>query len=51
MGELGADWEKRFARFEHSAARAASLGQVHRAIAPDSTPVACKLNTRIWLRR
>jgi predicted unusual protein kinase regulating ubiquinone biosynthesis (AarF/ABC1/UbiB family) len=42
-GELGADWEKRFARFEHEAAHAASLGQVHRAQAKDGAALACKL--------
>ncbi len=31
-GELGPDWERRFRSFEHEAARAASLGQVHRAV-------------------
>src|SRR5439155_11111037 len=41
--ELGPDWQGRFAGFEHVAARAASLGQVHRAVAPDGTPLACKL--------
>ena len=30
-GELGADWQSRFAAFEPQAAAAASLGQVHRA--------------------
>src|ERR1700733_7236875 len=43
MGELGPDWEKRFKSFEHEAARAASLGQVHRAVALDGTKLACKL--------
>src|SRR3984885_6999860 len=43
MGELGPDWEKRFKSFEHEAARAASLGQVHRAVALDGTLLACKL--------
>src|ERR1700736_3559899 len=43
MGELGPDWQKRFKSFEHEAARAASLGQVHRAVARDGTPLACKL--------
>jgi predicted unusual protein kinase regulating ubiquinone biosynthesis (AarF/ABC1/UbiB family) len=43
MGELGPNWEKRFTRFEREAARAASLGQVHRAVALDGTPLACKL--------
>jgi predicted unusual protein kinase regulating ubiquinone biosynthesis (AarF/ABC1/UbiB family) len=46
-GELGADWQSRFKSFEHEAARAASLGQVHRAVglggALDGTPLACKL--------
>jgi predicted unusual protein kinase regulating ubiquinone biosynthesis (AarF/ABC1/UbiB family) len=41
--ELGADWEKRFAHFEHKPAAAASLGQVHRATAHDGTALACKL--------
>jgi predicted unusual protein kinase regulating ubiquinone biosynthesis (AarF/ABC1/UbiB family) len=43
IGELGPDWPGRFASFEHEAARAASLGQVHRAVALDGTPLACKL--------
>ena len=42
-GELGADWENQFAQFEHEAAHAASLGQVHRATLHDGTHVACKL--------
>jgi predicted unusual protein kinase regulating ubiquinone biosynthesis (AarF/ABC1/UbiB family) len=42
-GELGPGWERRFLRFERTAARAASLGQVHRATALDGTPLACKL--------
>ncbi len=41
--ELGADWEKRFKSFEHAPAAAASLGQVHRATAPDGAMLACKL--------
>ncbi len=41
--ELGADWEGRFKSFERDAARAASLGQVHRAVALDGTPLAAKL--------
>ena len=32
--ELGPDWQKRFKSFEHQAAHAASLGQVHRAVVP-----------------
>src|SRR6185312_7511994 len=43
IGELGPDWEKRFAKFDREAARAASLGQVHRVIALDGAPLACKL--------
>ena len=42
-GELGADWRARFADFEREAARAASLGQVHRARAEDGQALACKL--------
>ena len=41
--ELGAGWASKFAAFERSAARAASLGQVHRATAHDGTALACKL--------
>lgn len=43
QAELGADWQKKFKGFEHHPAAAASLGQVHRAIAPDGKPLACKL--------
>jgi predicted unusual protein kinase regulating ubiquinone biosynthesis (AarF/ABC1/UbiB family) len=42
-GELGADWQRRFRDFEKTAARAASLGQVHRATALDGVALACKL--------
>ncbi len=41
--ELGPDWQKRFKSFEREAARAASLGQVHRAVALDGRALACKL--------
>ncbi len=41
--ELGPDWEAKFARFEHEAAAAASLGQVHRAQSHDGRALACKL--------
>src|SRR6185312_11170412 len=41
--ELGPDWQSKFAEFEHQPAAAASLGQVHRAQAPDGSPLACKL--------
>jgi predicted unusual protein kinase regulating ubiquinone biosynthesis (AarF/ABC1/UbiB family) len=43
IGELGPEWQRRFKSFEHTAARAASLGQVHRATALDGTALACKL--------
>ena len=42
-GELGPGWQRRFREFEKTAARAASLGQVHRATALDGTRLACKL--------
>ncbi|MFZ2030746.1 MAG: AarF/ABC1/UbiB kinase family protein [Vitreimonas sp.] len=41
--ELGETWETKFARFDHDAAAAASLGQVHRAVAHDGRALACKL--------
>jgi predicted unusual protein kinase regulating ubiquinone biosynthesis (AarF/ABC1/UbiB family) len=41
--ELGPDWQKRFKHFEHEAAAAASLGQVHRAVGPRGEDFACKL--------
>jgi predicted unusual protein kinase regulating ubiquinone biosynthesis (AarF/ABC1/UbiB family) len=41
--ELGPDWRSRFGEFSHTAAAAASLGQVHRATLPDGRDVACKL--------
>ena len=43
MAELGPDWQRKFASFEHHPAAAASLGQVHRARAPDGAELACKL--------
>jgi predicted unusual protein kinase regulating ubiquinone biosynthesis (AarF/ABC1/UbiB family) len=43
IGELGSDWQSRFKSFEREAAHAASLGQVHRAVALDGTSLACKL--------
>src|ERR1700740_1510357 len=39
-GELGADWQSRFASFSQDASAAASLGQVHRARLPDGRDVA-----------
>jgi predicted unusual protein kinase regulating ubiquinone biosynthesis (AarF/ABC1/UbiB family) len=41
--ELGKDWEKKFKSFDRNAAAAASLGQVHRAVAKDGRALACKL--------
>ncbi len=41
--ELGRDWQTKFKTFEREAARAASLGQVHRATAHDDALLACKL--------
>src|SRR5258708_38073340 len=41
--ELGPNWQSRFKHFEHHAAAAASLGQVHRANAHDGSELACKL--------
>ena len=43
QAELGPGWERRFASFERTAAAAASLGQVHRAVGLDGRPLACKL--------
>ena len=41
--ELGPQWQKKFASFEHHPAAAASLGQVQRARAHDRAALACKL--------
>ena len=41
--ELGAEWQKKFSKFEHHPAAAASLGQVHRACALNGSELACKL--------
>ena len=43
QAELGADWQSKFANFEHQPAAAASLGQVHRAVAHGGAELACKL--------
>jgi predicted unusual protein kinase regulating ubiquinone biosynthesis (AarF/ABC1/UbiB family) len=43
IAELGADWQKKFAEFEHHPAAAASLGQVHRARSLEGERLACKL--------
>jgi len=41
--ELGQAWQGKFQSFEHEAAAAASLGQVHRAVGLDGRRLACKL--------
>lgn len=41
--ELGVDWQKKFQEFDLNANKAASLGQVHKAITHDGQQVACKL--------
>jgi predicted unusual protein kinase regulating ubiquinone biosynthesis (AarF/ABC1/UbiB family) len=45
--ELGTDWQSKFKSFDKTATAAASLGQVHKAIAAESQlkdqPLACKL--------
>src|SRR5262245_35063547 len=43
QAELGADWQAKFASFEHHPAAAASLGQVHRALSLEGDALACKL--------
>jgi len=43
QAELGPDWRARFAEFDLHPAAAASLGQVHRAVALDGRALACKL--------
>lgn len=41
--ELGVDWETKFKSFDKTAAAAASLGQVHRAVTKKGEAVAAKL--------
>ena len=43
QAELGPDWQKRFQNFDLKPAAAASLGQVHKAVALDGALLACKL--------
>ena len=41
--ELSQDWQKKFKEFDKEATRAASLGQVHKALLNNDASVACKL--------
>jgi len=41
--ELSQNWQKKFTDFDKEATRAASLGQVHRAVLSNKKIVACKL--------
>jgi predicted unusual protein kinase regulating ubiquinone biosynthesis (AarF/ABC1/UbiB family) len=41
--ELSLDWQKQFKQFDKEATRAASLGQVHKAVLNNNKTVACKL--------
>ena len=41
--ELSQNWQKQFKQFDKDATRAASLGQVHKAILNNDDTVACKL--------
>ncbi len=41
--ELGEGWKEKFKSFSREAVRAASLGQVHKAVSHDGQALACKL--------
>ncbi|MEP6462352.1 MAG: AarF/ABC1/UbiB kinase family protein, partial [Frankiaceae bacterium] len=41
--QLGSNWRRRFSAFDDRPAAAASIGQVHRAVWADGTPVAVKI--------
>ncbi len=43
QAELGPDWRAQFTEFDFAPAAAASLGQVHRAVAANGERLACKL--------
>ena len=49
--ELGADWQSKFAGFDHDAAAAASLGQVHRAPPSRAASLPASCNIRKCSRR
>lgn len=42
-GEFGSDWQSKFDRFDEKPFAAASIGQVHRALLPNGTEVAVKI--------
>lgn len=42
-GEFGSDWKSKFDRFDEKPFAAASIGQVHRALLPNGTEVAVKI--------
>ncbi|CAD7086604.1 unnamed protein product [Hermetia illucens] len=43
VNQLGADWRKKFKEFDQKPFAAASIGQVHRAVALDGTELAIKI--------
>lgn len=43
QAEYGADWTRRFAEFDREPIAAASIGQVHAAVAPDGRELALKI--------
>jgi len=47
VAELGPQWRHKFRSFEHVAAAAASLGQVHRAVAGDGPGEGCTLACKL----
>ena len=45
--ELSQDWQKKFKLFDKDASRAASLGQVHKAVLNNSEKLRVSFNTLI----